>query len=56
MKYILGKPYAIDGSHEEIVRHFIRNANQNGQYVTLSNISELIQNRESIDIHKDTFV
>jgi transposase len=42
-----GRPnHAIDGSHEEIVRHFIRNANQNGQYITLSNISDLIQDRE----------
>jgi hypothetical protein len=42
-----GRPsYAIDCSHEEAVRHFIRKANQNGQYVTLSNISEQIRDKE----------
>jgi transposase len=38
--------YAIDCSHEEVVRHFIRNANQNGQYITISSISELIRDKE----------
>ncbi|EDN68744.1 transposase [Beggiatoa sp. PS] len=42
-----GRPNsAIDCSHEEAVRHFIRQANQNGQYVTLSTISELIRDKE----------
>ncbi len=42
-----GRPsYAIDGSHEEVVRHFIRTANQTGQYLTISSISELIRDKE----------
>ena len=42
-----GRPsYAIDGSYEQIVRHFIRNANQNGQYITLSDIYDLIRDKE----------
>lgn len=42
-----GRPgHAIDASHEETVRNFIRNANQNGQYITLSNISDLIRDKE----------
>lgn len=43
-----GRPsYAIDSSHEEAVRSFIRTANQNGQYITLATISELIKERDS---------
>ena len=43
-----GRPgYAIDSSHEEAVRSFIRNANQNGQYITISTISEFIQERNT---------
>jgi transposase len=38
--------YAIDCSHEEMVRSFIRNANRNGQYITIATLSELIQNKE----------
>ncbi len=42
-----GRPsHAIDGSHEERVRGFIRTANQQGQYITLSSISELIRDKE----------
>jgi transposase len=42
-----GRPsHAIDGSHEEVVRGFIRTANQQGQYITLSSISELIRDKE----------
>jgi transposase len=42
-----GRPnYAIDCSHEEAVRSFIRNANQNGQYITISSISKLIRDKE----------
>lgn len=42
-----GRPnYAVDYSHEEAVRSFIRQANQNGQYVTLSHIHELIGERD----------
>ena len=43
-----GRPgYAIDSSHEEAVRSFIRNANQHGQYITISTISEFIQERNT---------
>ena len=43
-----GRPsYAINSSHEEAVRHFIRNANQQGEYVTLSTLSEFIQKRNA---------
>ncbi|EDN65679.1 transposase [Beggiatoa sp. PS] len=37
--------YAIDSSHEEAVRSFIRSANKNGQYITVSTISEFIKKR-----------
>jgi len=43
-----GRPgYAIDGSHEEAVRSFIRHANHNGQYITLSTISAFLQERNA---------
>ena len=39
-----GRPdHTIDSSHEEVVRGFIRKANQNGQYVTTSTLSDIIQ-------------
>lgn len=39
-----GRPgYRIDGSHEERVRQYIREANQNGQHITLAMIAEFIQ-------------
>ena len=42
-----GRPsHAIDGAHEEVVREFIRHANQRGQYITLSSIAELIRAKE----------
>jgi hypothetical protein len=42
-----GRPsHAIDGAHEEVVRDFIRHANQRGQYITLSSIAELIRAKE----------
>lgn len=37
---------AHDDSHEEVIRNFIRHANQKGQYITISSISELIQDKE----------
>ena len=38
-----GRPrYAIDSSSEAMVRSFIREANQNGRYITLSTISDFI--------------
>lgn len=38
-----GRPsYAIDSSYEAMVRSFIREANQNGRYITLSTISDFI--------------
>lgn len=51
-----GRPkYVIDCSHEEAVRHFIRNANQNGQYITISSISELLLEKEpNIHFHPGT--
>ena len=51
-----GRPgYAIDSSHEEAVRGFIRYANQNGQYITLSAISDFIREREAgIEFHSAT--
>ena len=51
-----GRPgYAIDCLHEEMVRHFIRKANQNGEYVTLSGIAELIKEKEpDINFHQAT--
>jgi transposase len=51
-----GRPsYAIDCSHQEVVRGFIRQANQNGQYVTLSNISERIRDKEpEVRFHRAT--
>ncbi len=43
-----GRPgYAINGSHEAAVRHFIRNANQQGEYITLSTLSEFLQKRDA---------
>lgn len=43
-----GRPeYAIDNSHEGSVRSFIRNANQNGQYITVSTISDFIKEMDS---------
>lgn len=38
--------YAIDCSHEEAVRHLPQNANQNGQYLTISSISFLLQDKD----------
>ena len=39
-----GRPdYAIDNSHEEAIRGFIRKANQSGHYVTASTLSTFIQ-------------
>ena len=39
-----GRPdYAISSSHESAIRDFIRKANQNGQYVTTSTLSDFIQ-------------
>ena len=51
-----GRPkYAIDSSHEEIVRRFVRSANQNGQHITLSSIADLIQSQEQgADFHHAT--
>jgi len=51
-----GRPsYAIDCSHEEAVRSLIRKANQNGQYLTLSSISNLIMDKEpSASFHRAT--
>lgn len=51
-----GRPgYAIDRHHEESVRHFIRQANQRGEYVTLSTIAELIKgNPSDTDFHPAT--
>ena len=43
-----GRPqYAVDCSHEEVVRDFIRKANQNGQFITLANIHDLIREKEA---------
>jgi len=39
------RSYAIDRSHQEAVRAFIRHANQNGQYITISSLSEFLQNQ-----------
>jgi transposase len=51
-----GRPnYSIDDSHEEVVRSFIRIANKNGQYITTSNIHDLILEREpTADFHRAT--
>jgi len=51
-----GRPeYSIDSSHEEAIRSFIRNANKNGQYITVSTISDFIQERDSNSIfHRAT--
>lgn len=39
-----GRPdYAINSSHEEAIRSFIRKANQSGQHVTASTLSDFIQ-------------
>jgi len=41
-----GRPsYAIDSSHEEAIRSFIRDANQNGRYITISTISDFIREK-----------
>lgn len=46
-----GRPqYVVDGSHEEAVRCFIRQANQNGKSVTLADIEDFIRQRDA-DIH-----
>ena len=51
-----GRPnYAIDCLHEEMVRSFVRKANQNGEYITLSSIAELIKGKEpDISFHQAT--
>jgi len=51
-----GRPgYAINGSHEAAVRHFIRNANRQGEYITLSTLSEFLQKRDAdIQFHPAT--
>jgi len=41
------RSYAIDRSHQEAVRAFIRHANQNGQYITISSISEFLLSSSS---------
>jgi len=42
-----GRPsYAVDCSHEEAVRSFIRKANQKGQYITLSLIYDVIREQD----------
>jgi transposase len=42
-----GRPnYAVDCSHEAAVRNFVRKANQNGEYVTLLRIHELIREKD----------
>ena len=53
-----GRPsYAINCSHEEAVRSFVRNANQNGQYITISSISDLIRDKEpDTNFHLTTLV
>jgi transposase len=43
-----GRPhYAVDCSHEEVVRGFIRKANQNGQFITLATIHDLIREKDT---------
>ena len=51
-----GRPrHSIGSSHEEAVRSFVRSANQNGKYITLSSISDLIQSKEpGADFHHTT--
>ena len=51
-----GRPhYAVDCSYEEVVRGFIRKANQNGQFITLANIYDLIREKDaSIRFHPAT--
>ena len=51
-----GRPkHAIDCSHEEAVRSFIRTANKHGEYITLSSISDLIQSKDpNSDFHQAT--
>lgn len=39
--------YAIDGSNEEAVRYFIRQANQHGKSITLNDIQDLICQRNT---------
>jgi len=42
-----GRPgYAIDSSHQEAIRSFIRDANQKGRYITASTISDFMQERD----------
>ncbi len=46
-----GRPgYAIDSSHEGVIRSFIRDANLNGRYITISTISDFIR-EEITDSH-----
>ncbi len=43
-----GRPdYAIARTHQEAIRSFIRHANQQGQYITVSSIADFIQERDS---------
>ena len=51
-----GRPeYTIDGAYKEMVRHFIRDANQRGQHMTLSMISDLIKEKNpGNDFHIST--
>jgi transposase len=51
-----GRPkHAIDCSHEEAVRSFIRMANKDGRYITLSSLSDLIRSNDpSSDFHQAT--
>lgn len=51
-----GRPnYSIDSSHEEAIRQFIRCANQEGRYITISSLSEFIQKRDlNLQFHSAT--
>lgn len=51
-----GRPhYVVDGAHEASVRCFIRQANQNGKSITLSDIENLIRQKEpAIRFHPAT--
>jgi transposase len=42
-----GRPdYAIDSTHEEAIRNYIRTANKNGEYITISTLSDFIKKKD----------
>ena len=49
-----GRPaYALSTSHQETVRSYIRSANKNGEYITLSNIRDFLKEASENSANED---